>query len=578
MRQLPNTKQEYLNNIKHDKLSTSGVPYNYDLITNTYLGSSDKFTYSCSDHGLVVASGSWHSRNKCKGCNLDVKRASGVTRARTKKEWLESIQHDKLSFSGKPYTYNLIKTAHVQSTDRITYNCPDHGLQTVYAFSHLTCKCNHCASLHNGLARQGKPTSLLMSVDEAVAKAKILQPDLDYSKVKTYTTKKGTTVWDLGCPKHGWYKHDPYKLLYYPTRGCLYCKKEIKAVTSQGLSVSKRTEFNKSVARLNYEVVDYTRAFNPATLNCKEHGNFIVAKAYYLSEGSICPTCRLGGSLPEILIKNKLDMCDVGNVELHRRDLLDGQELDVYLPKHKLAIEVNGIYWHKDKPKKYHLDKTELAEVSGISILHFTDTDILTNFKLVVSMIHAKCGIFKHRCYAKQTQVIEINWHKAQKFLLNNHIQGAASGSNYLGLYTEAFGKYRLVAVAVFGKPRFNKKYDWELIRFATLRTCQIVGGLSKLIAYFSKTHQGVLISYADRFYSSGNAYKASGFTYVKKTTPSYVWANKEITYSRYQTQKKNLEELIDDYDENLTEVENMTANKFFQIHNCGNLIYEKLL
>ena len=73
-----------------------------------------------------------------------------------------------------------------------------------------------------------------------------------------------------------------------------------------------------------------------------------------------------------------------GVVEYKRNDrkLLKGKELDIYIPKIKLAIEVNGNYWHSNKHCKdlmYHVDKTEKCEKHGISLIHIFEDEIKNN-------------------------------------------------------------------------------------------------------------------------------------------------------------------------------------------------------
>jgi hypothetical protein len=36
-----------------------------------------------------------------------------------------------------------------------------------------------------------------------------------------------------------------------------------------------------------------------------------------------------------------------------------------------------------------------------------------------------------------------------------------------------------------FGKPRFNKNYEYELVRFASKLGTKVIGGAGKLLKYF---------------------------------------------------------------------------------------------
>ena len=53
------------------------------------------------------------------------------------------------------------------------------------------------------------------------------------------------------------------------------------------------------------------------------------------------------------------------------RSILNGRELDIYIPKYHLAIEINGCYWHSNacKPKSYHMDKWSQCKDKGIKMI-----------------------------------------------------------------------------------------------------------------------------------------------------------------------------------------------------------------
>lgn len=57
------------------------------------------------------------------------------------------------------------------------------------------------------------------------------------------------------------------------------------------------------------------------------------------------------------------------------RNILKPKELDIYIPKLKIALECNGIYWHSDnqKNKEYHIDKTIQCENKNITLIHIWD-------------------------------------------------------------------------------------------------------------------------------------------------------------------------------------------------------------
>lgn len=71
------------------------------------------------------------------------------------------------------------------------------------------------------------------------------------------------------------------------------------------------------------------------------------------------------------------------------RKILNGKELDVYIPEIKLAIEFNGDYWHSDvyKVSKYHLNKTLIAESKGIRLIHIWEHEWLSKQEFIKTLI-----------------------------------------------------------------------------------------------------------------------------------------------------------------------------------------------
>lgn len=67
-------------------------------------------------------------------------------------------------------------------------------------------------------------------------------------------------------------------------------------------------------------------------------------------------------------------------------------ELDIYLPKLKLALDFNGLYWHstKYKDKFYHQRKTECCRKAGVSMLHIYE-DEWKNDNEKIKLIISEC-------------------------------------------------------------------------------------------------------------------------------------------------------------------------------------------
>jgi len=137
------------------------------------------------------------------------------------------------------------------------------------------------------------------------------------------------------------------------------------------------------------------------------------------------------------------------------------------------------------------------------------------------------------------------------------------------------FDKNELISLMTFSKPRFDKNFEFELIRFASKKFSICVGCASKLFKYFIQKHNPKsIISYANLRWSNGNIYNVLGFKFHSITSPNYFYVNEfgEIVGSRIQFQKHKLKDILNNFDENKTEIENMVENGYIPIFDAGNI------
>lgn len=305
------------------------------------------------------------------------------------------------------------------------------------------------------------------------------------------------------------------------------------------------------------------------------------------------------------LSQNKLaDMINTENKLIDFRKFKNISELDIFLPDYNLAIEYNGLMFHSFGKSKYtpfnnylvenskiHLSKTEECEKLGIQLFHIFEGE---SIDLWLSMIHNKLGL-NNKIPARKCLVKELKYNQVENFLNENHLQGSSVSKINLGLFikSEDFVKYSnlseglnsennevLVAVMSFSRPRFNKNYEYELIRFCSLQNYSIVGGASKLFKYFIKNYNPKsIISYANRRFSNGSLYYNLGFKLKSISSPNYFYfkGNSLKLESRNKYQKHKLKDILNFFDENLTETENMYNNNYRKIYDCGNLVFEYL-
>ena len=299
----------------------------------------------------------------------------------------------------------------------------------------------------------------------------------------------------------------------------------------------------------------------------------------HLDNGKIprCPRCYESKSIAEVNIFEWLQSIEATNIHLKNRKLIAPYELDIYLPDYKLAIEFNGLYWHSDlsgKDRAYHLNKTKMCEAKGTQLLHIFEDEWIDKQEIVKSIIKNKLGLLDSKIFARKCEIKEVLQEESYKFLFNNHLQEPIYSKYNFGLYYND----ELVYLICLSKPRFNKNYQFELVRSCSKINTQIIGGFDKLIKYSvnSLTIKS-LLSYVDKRYFNGSGYK-NNWVYVGSTLPNYYYLinYKTTRVSRIRFQKHKLEKLFPEhYDENLTEWQIMQLAGYDRIWDCGNLIFE---
>ena len=129
-----------------------------------------------------------------------------------------------------------------------------------------------------------------------------------------------------------------------------------------------------------------------------------------------------------------------------------------------------------------------------------------------------------------------------------------------------------------FGKTRYNNKAEWEMLRFCSKLGYHVVGAAGKLLKHFEQEYKPKsIVSYADMRWSQGKLYKALGFTFDHSSAPNYwYFKGPMLRESRVKFQKHKLPNILDHFDPNLSEVQNMVANGYNRIFDCGNMVFIK--
>jgi len=306
-----------------------------------------------------------------------------------------------------------------------------------------------------------------------------------------------------------------------------------------------------------------TQKINNSTINARIRNNI-----------NPCPTCfnySTGRSAQEDEILNFIEELNLSAVRGRR--ILDGYEIDIFLPELMIGIEYNGLFWHSEFKinKDYHLNKTIIAERLGIKLIHIWEDDWFNKKEIVKSRLLNLFGKNNLNIYARECEIREIDFNTTKNFLEGNHLQGSCPSKVNLGLYF----KGELVSLSTFGTRKISGSSDNELLRFCNKINTNVVGGFSKLLKNYIKKYDPIkIITFADRCWTnSKNVYEISGFKFVGETTPNYYYLVNHKREHRFKFRKDVL--IREGYDPEKTEREIMLEREIYRIYDCGNYKYE---
>jgi hypothetical protein len=319
------------------------------------------------------------------------------------------------------------------------------------------------------------------------------------------------------------------------------------------------TEYNKQ-SRTAVDIAQDLGVYYSTVIEyCLKHG-FTIRKrsSYSIIEKEICQWLSDNG-------------IDYEHVNWHAI----GRELDIYIPSKKLAIEVNGLYWHswhpsskKPEDSKRHITKTTLATVKNIDLFHVTDFEWTNKQDIIKAMLSSKLGL-NESIYARNCTVQNVSKTIEREFLNKYHLQGYIPSKFCVGLFQEG----KLMSVMSVGNSRFSKLSPYELLRYCTISGTTVVGGGSRLLKAITNNYSS-LVTYCDLSKSSGSGYLAMGFKPVKDTDPGYFWTDGNVVISRFKAQKSQLAKWLPSYNSDLSESENMFNSKYRRFYDCGNRVF----
>ena len=473
---------------------------------------------------------------------------------------------------------NVSKSDHIKSIKMKT-NIDNWGVDNVFKSEEIKNKISKSVRIKYG-------SDNYVTSDDCKNKYKIFCDELGvthYSKSKEFKDKfEETCLINWGCKTS--LLNDDIKNKIKETNlikyGFEYPMKNPKysELTSKRITDSR----NDYYISLGYELINYDfdkKEYLLKNISCGHefkinHDLFRSRIKYNNSSCLVCYPKDGLTSVKELELGNFIKEIS-NNIILNSRDLIDGKEIDIYLPEHKIGIEFNGLYWHSDefKDKYYHYNKTKSCLEKGISLIHIWEDDWVNKKDIVKSIIKNRIGLVDNRIYARKCKIEIVSNSVSNKFLDENHIQGGTNASLCISLKYEN----EIVSIMTFGKRRMNAKLNLELIRFCNKKNTSVIGSASKLFKHFIENNEyDKIISYSDASIFNGDLYKKLGFKNDGETSLNYYWSDLKRRYHRFNFNKKRLVKI--GYDPKKTEDEIMKSIGYSKIWSCGQIrwIYNK--
>jgi hypothetical protein len=502
----------------------------YDYSISSWNNLTDKIKIICPDHGIFIQSLKIHLKgSKCQKCSLRHRESN-----------------DDFIKRMKSLDENIITSiTQYQGTNKpVLFICKEHGIIERWPQSIKGHICRKCF-----LSNVNKEKFIKKSI-------KKYGDRYDYSLVKYINSRTPVEIVDR-IEKINFYQSP-----YFHLNG-------LSPISYGNLLFKKRANL-KHNDKYSYLQSEYISNKNKIQIICPEHGTFEQRPDNHLN-GSGCPKCnKFNIKENEILLFIQKSYNDV---IITNERILDGKELDIYLPKIKLGFEFNGLYWHSElfRDKNYHLDKTKLALKKNTRLFHIWEDDWTNKQEIVKSMILNKLGKTSNKIYARKCHIKIIDDNSiVRDFLDKNHIQGFVGSNIKLGL----FHQNELVSIMTFGTLRRalgqrTIEGSYELIRFCNKINTTVVGGASKLFKYFLERFKPKeVISYSDYSRSTGDMYQKLGFKLKHNSKPNYYYIIDGVRKHRFGFKKDKL--VKQGFDHKKTEIKIMNERGYYRIFDCG--------
>ena len=211
--------------------------------------------------------------------------------------------------------------------------------------------------------------------------------------------------------------------------------------------------------------------------------------------------------------------------------------------------------------------KTQIAVENGYRCIHVFDWDDECK---IISMLTGS----KSKVHARKRTLRAISTGEANEFLTEHHLQGKVNGQQYcIALLQEE----EIIQVMTFGRLRYAKKYDVELLRLCTHSRYNVVGGAERLFKKALKDNPEwhSIISYCDLAKFTGQVYNRLGMQLERTTPPQEVWSRGTDKVTAALLRQRGYDQLFGtSHGKGTSNEQLMIEDGWLPVYDCGQAVY----
>lgn len=284
--------------------------------------------------------------------------------------------------------------------------------------------------------------------------------------------------------------------------------------------------------------------------------------------------CRQASGAKSSINDKFKHLCESQGIHLQCEYHINSFSYDFRVVNRNILIEIDPTYTHnsignhwneKGLTVDYHKIKSDIATSKGFHCIHVFDWD---DWNKLLDMLKSK-----QKVYARQCEIREVSDKGTHEFLSLYHLQNTCKGQKVkLGLYYNE----KLLQIMTFGKPRYNNKYQWELLRLCTQPKYRVVGGASKLFQYFIKIYNPEsIISYCDRSKFNGSVYENIRMKLHHIVEPAKVWSSGKQRITDNLLRQRGFDQLFKtNHGKGTNNEDLMLKHGWLPVYDCGQAVY----